>query len=93
MNMIYNSSNYCVVEFASYPSLANADAESDKPKNNGGFEIMDKTAKREIFLGGELADHFRKNVAELIASEPSVEEIDDFLSRFDPMMHQSLTIH
>jgi hypothetical protein len=93
MNMIYNSSNYCVVEFASYPSLAGTDAEANKPANNGGFEIMDKTAKREIFLGGELADHFRQNVAELIASEPSVEEIDEFLSRFDPMMHQSLTIH
>ena len=85
MNMIYNSPNYCVVEFARF-------AVSDGDEQ-GGFEIMDKTTKREIFLGGLLADTFRKDVASLIDSQPSTEEIDEFLSRFDAMMQQSLTLH
>lgn len=91
MNMIYNSNNYCVVEFAPY--VAEGAAEDAVSQATGGFEIMDKNAKREIFIRGELADSFRKGVAELIATEPSVEEIDEFLSRFDPMMQQSLTLH
>ena len=86
MNMIYNSPNYCVVEFARF-------AAGDGREQNGGFEIMDKTAKREIFLGGALADSFRKEVATLIDTEPSIEEIDEYLSRFDSMMQQSLVLH
>ncbi len=91
MNMIYNSNNYCVVEFAPY--VTEGMVEDVVSQATGGFEIMDKNAKREIFIRGELADNFRKGVAELIATEPSVEEIDEFLSRFDPMMQQSLTLH
>jgi hypothetical protein len=82
MNMIYNSSNYCVVEFgvAAAPDM-------------GGFEIMDKNAKREIYLAGALAEGFRRGVAELIAQQPSVEEVDEFLSQFDPLMTQPMILH
>jgi hypothetical protein len=82
MNMIYNSSNYCVVEFA-------ASAEAD----TAGFEIMDKQSKRETYLAGSMADGFRRGVAELIAQQPSMEEIDDFLSQFDSLMTQPMTLH
>jgi hypothetical protein len=81
MNMIYNSPTYCVVEFrADDGQLA-------------GFEIMDKATRREIYLDGTLAMTFRETVRGLIAQEPSIEEIDDFLSGFDGMMHQPLTLH
>jgi hypothetical protein len=86
MNMIYNSQNYCVVEFPSF-------AAHDGNQQPGGFEIMDKTSKREIFLGGVLGEAFRKDVRSLIDSEPSTEEIDEYLSRFDSMMQQPLVLH
>jgi hypothetical protein len=86
MNMIYNSSNYCVVEFASF-------AARDGNQQIGGFEIMDKHTKREIYIGGLLADTFRKDVTTLIDSEPSTDEIDEYLSRFDAMMQQPLVLH
>ena len=86
MNMIYNSANYCVVEFANF-------AAHDGLEQSGGFEIMDKNAKREIYLNGSLAETFRKDVASLIDSEPSTEEIDEYLSRFDSMMQQPLVLH
>lgn len=82
MNMIYNSPNYCVVEFG--PSGA---------RETGGFEIMDKQAKREIYLAGSLADGFRQGVARLIASEPTSEEIDEYLSQFDALMQQPMILH
>ena len=83
MNMIYNSPNYCVVEFKSAEGEPFA----------GGYEIMDKPGKREIFLGGMLADKFRLDVSQLIATEPSVEDVDDFLSGFEGLMLQPLVLH
>jgi hypothetical protein len=84
MNMIYNSPNYCVVEFKS---------PEGEPSFSGGYEIMDKTAKREIFLGGVLAEKFRFDVTQLIATEPSIEEVDDFLSKFAGLQQQPLVLH
>ncbi len=88
MNMIYNSPNYCVVEFR-----GETDEAKDSPGGHAGYEIMDKAARREIFLGGHLADRFRADVQELIASEPTIEEVDEFLSRFDGLMQQPMVLH
>jgi hypothetical protein len=40
-----------------------------------------------------LANKFRFDVSQLIASEPSVEEVDDFLSNFEGLMQQPLVLH
>lgn len=83
MNMIYNSANFCIVEF-----------KSDEPDRfAGGYEIMDKSCKREIFIGGVMAEKFRQDVTMLIAGEPSIEEVDDFLSSFQGLMQQPLVLH
>ncbi|MGB7300626.1 MAG: DUF3567 domain-containing protein [Burkholderiaceae bacterium] len=84
MNMIYNSPSYCVVEF---------ELEGDPLNVHGGFEIMDKTARRETFIGGALADRFREDVAELVHSDLTYEEIDDYLSGFDNIMQHPLALH
>lgn len=81
MEMIYNSPNFCVVEF------------KDLVGPHGGFEIMDKSTKREMFLEGPMAIRFRSDVTELIALEPSTEEVDDFLSQFGGLMHHPLILH
>ncbi len=85
MNLIYNSEQYSVVEFG-------AD-DGREALRFGGYEIVDKPGKREIFIGGTLAQAFRKNVESLIATEPSVEEIDDFLGNYDLLMSQPVTLH
>lgn len=85
MNLIYNSEQYSVVEFG-------AD-DGREALRFGGYEIMDKPGKREIFIGGELAQSFRHEVQELIASEPSIEEIDDFLGMYDVLMSQPVLLH
>ncbi|MQR01112.1 BTH_I0359 family protein [Glaciimonas soli] len=84
MNLIYNSDQYSVVEFG-------ADDQREALRF-GGYEIVDKSFKREIFLGGALAEFFRQGVEELIASEPSVEDIDAFLGNYDPLMSQPVTL-
>jgi hypothetical protein len=40
-----------------------------------------------------LAVNFRKDVADLIATEPSMEEVDDFLAQYDSYMAQSVLLH
>ncbi|MDO4903982.1 MAG: DUF3567 domain-containing protein [Lautropia sp.] len=83
MNMIYNSANYCIVEF-----------NGEQPDRIcRGYEIMDKAAKREIFIGGMMADKFRQDVSVLIAAEPTMEEVDHFLSSFQGLMQQPLALH
>lgn len=83
MNMIYNSPNYCIVEF-----------HAEQPDRGcRGYEIMDKAGKREIFIGGLMADKFRQDVSVLIAAEPTIEEVDHFLSSFEGLMHQPLLLH
>ena len=85
MNLIYNSDQYSVVEFG-----------ADKAREAlrfGGYEIVDKSVRREVFIGGISAESFRRDVEDLIASGPSEEEIDNFLGQFDLMMSQSVLLN
>ncbi|MBU6292895.1 MAG: DUF3567 family protein [Burkholderiales bacterium] len=84
MNLIYNSEHYSVVEFR---------AESGQEAMRfGGFEILDKPSRREIFLAGELAENFRHHVKELSARQPTEEEIDEFLGSYRPLMAQPVVL-
>ncbi len=85
MNMIYNSPHFCVVEFSDFGSTGHHPA--------GGFEIMDKTLRREIFLRGRDAETFRASVQALIESEPTSDDIDEFLTQYSGMMTTPLTLH
>lgn len=85
MHLIYNSEQYSVVEFSSDHDL--------RALRFGAYEIMDKPAQREAFIDGELAANFREHVRDLIATESSTEEIDEFLAGYDLLMTQSLVFH
>ena len=85
MNLIYNSEQYSVVEFG-------VDRNLDALRF-GGYEIVDKGGKREIFIAGELAKSFRRDVNELIAGEPTMAEIDEFLGSYDELMSQPVLLH
>ena len=85
MQTIYNSPLFCVVEFTDFGT------EGQHPA--GGFEIMDKTLRREIFLGGRDAEQFRTSVQQLIASRPSAQDLDDFLAAYSGVMTTPLARH
>jgi hypothetical protein len=85
MNLIYNSEQYSVVEFG-------AD-QGREALRFGGYEIVDKSGKREIFIGGDMAESFRQSVQQLIATEPSMEDIDEFLAGYDALMGQPVLLH
>ncbi|WP_028309825.1 BTH_I0359 family protein [Derxia gummosa] len=93
MNLIYNSDLYCVVEFA-FGAADQPPAKGEpEVRTLGGYEIMDKVGRREIYIAGLMAEKFRSEVNELIATHPSMDDIDEFLGRFKPIMAQPVALH
>lgn len=85
MLMLYNSDNFAVVQFES-------DAGADTPVR-GGYEIVDKFARKEIFLEGVLAEQFKAGVDALVENGPTEEELDAFIGRYGAMAQQPLVLH
>lgn len=95
MHMLYNSENFAVVRFDvpadASPPQGGSDAEP--VTGRGGYEIVDKSARKEIFIQGALAENFRTEVQALIDGSPTEEALDDFLGRYTSLMQQSLVLH
>ena len=77
MNVMYNSENYCVVEFP----------------GRHGIELVDKTTGRAGFLEGEVEVRFRASMAHLAAGQPSEESVDEFLGHYDALLINSVALH
>ena len=90
--MIYDSDAFCVLQL-DWSGAQESQPDHEADLSRGGYEIVDKFARKEIFLGGSAAEGFRASVQQLISQEPSSEEIDDFLDRYSALSRQSLHAH
>ena len=90
MNMLYNSDSFVVVQFE-VPAEASRSEAGDLTR--GGYEIVDKFARKEIFIEGALAESFKLGVQALIETSPSVEDFDAYIGRFSALMQQPLVLH
>ncbi|MDA0274847.1 MAG: DUF3567 family protein [Proteobacteria bacterium] len=79
MNVMYSSANYYVVEF---PGCA-------------GIELVDKTTGRGGFLEGAVESKFRAHMANLASEdpEPSTESVDEFLTHYDALLNNPVSLH
>ena len=77
MNIVYNSQHYHVVE---YPSL-------------DAYELIDKTLGIGGYLDGELAQSFRVSLHRLIAEDPTIDTVDEFLGNFESLLTQPVRFH
>ncbi len=77
MYVMYNSENYCVVEFA----------------GRHGIELVDKTTGRNGFLEGEMEVRIRASMADFAAGEPNVEQVDEFLGHYDSLLTNAVALH
>jgi hypothetical protein len=98
MHMLYNSESFAVVQFeVELTGLQTATLEGAAPTSDsltrGGYEIVDKHARREIFIEGALAEHFKQGVHDLISAANSEDEIDDYLSGFTALAQQPVVLH
>ncbi|MFN3297714.1 DUF3567 domain-containing protein [Caldimonas sp.] len=94
MQMLYNSDNFAVVVFE-VPAREQAPqaGEASGALTRGGYEIVDKFSRKEIYLEGAMAESFKAGVEALIQTSPSVEEIDAYIERFTSLMHQPVVLH
>ena len=96
MHMLYNSPSFIVVQFdvpVAAGLRASDEIEPEFQLSRGGFEIVDKFARKEIFIEGALAETFKEGVEALIESSPSVEEFDAYLERYAGMAQQPVVMH
>ena len=94
MHMLYNSDSYVVVQFDVPGAMQHQHGpERSNALTHGGYEIVDKFARKEIFIHGALAESFAEGVQALIETGPSEDEVDDYIERFASLMHQPLVSH
>ncbi len=91
MQMLYNSDSFAVLVF-DVPT-ATSEAGGVAQPHRGGYEIVDKFARKEIYIEGALAQSFKEGVEALIENETSEEAIDEYLGRFAPLMQHPFILH
>ena len=90
MQMLYNSDSYVVVQI----DLPDAEDGTRQPAiGRGGYEIVDKLARKEIFLEGAMAEHFKSGVQAIADNDPSPEAFDEFIGRFTALAQQPVVMH
>jgi len=89
MQMLYNSEHYVVVEF----DMGAAAGEQSPSAPQGGYEIVDKFARRGIFLNGAMAEGFKRGVSALVERGPTEEEVDDFIAGYTLLAQQPVILH
>lgn len=89
MHLLYQSDSYIVVRFE-VPTGAPV---PQGGLSRGGFEIVDKFARKEIFIEGALAQQFQEGVEALSAGEPSEEDYDDFIEAYANLGNQPVHMH
>ena len=61
--------------------------------SRGGFEIVDKFARKGIFIEGAVAQSFKDGVQALIDSGPSQEALDDYIAGYTTLAQQPVHLH
>lgn len=91
-NLVYNSDSFVVVQVALSEDESHGAGE---PRLlHGGYEIVDKLARKGIYIDGALAESFREGVQALAADhEPSVEELDDYIAAYTGLAQQPHALH
>lgn len=95
MHTLYNSDSFVVVSF----DLAPADGAAPERPPRGGFEIVDKLARKEIFIEGTLAAHFQQGVQALVAGQGGGDPaalhavLDDYIAGYTALAQQPVLLH
>lgn len=89
MQMLYNSDSYVVVRFELAPTPAGA----EPALSQGGYEIVDKFTRKEIFIVGAVAEKFQRGVQEIADNDPSEERFDDFIAGFTTLAQHPVMLH
>lgn len=94
MELLYNSDSYAVVQI----ELPGADRAVGEPAGRrGGYEIVDKLARKEVFLAGALAERFEAGVKALIDESAgagvAIDTLDEYISGYTVLAQQPVLLH
>lgn len=59
----------------------------------GGYEIVDKLTRKEIFIQGAVAASFQQGVQALVEQGPDAQALDDYIGSFTTLAQQPLLVH
>ena len=97
MQMLYNSDSFIVVRFdVPAPTALGAPGAADAAApilGRGGYEIVDKLARKEIFLEGLMAESFKTGVQAIVDGEATPEAFDEFIGRYTALAQQPVVAH
>jgi hypothetical protein len=86
MQMLYNSDSFAVLQI----EFGLPETEGVK---RGGFEIVDKFARKGIFIEGAVAQSFKDGVQALIDSSPTQEALDEYIAGYTTLAQQPVNLH
>ncbi len=100
MQLIYNSAGFAVMHFIVTPP---ANGAKDGPKDGaqeagsaagaGGYEIVDKLTRKEIYLQGPVAESFQRGVKALVDQGPDLKALDDYIACYTVLAQQPVVVH
>ena len=91
MQLIYNSDSFAVMHFVAEPAVGALPAAGRT--DPGGFEIVDKLARKEIYLQGAVAQSFQRGVEALVQQGPDKELLDEYIAGFTTLAQQPVVLH
>ena len=89
MQTLYNSASFTVVAFE-MPASGDGTAPAVA---RGGYEIVDKFTRKEIFIQGAVAASFQQGVEALVAQGPDEEALDAYIAGFAQLAQQPVLLH
>jgi len=93
MQMLYDSESFAVVHLEAIAAPDDAARPGQPPLVRHGFEIVDKRARREIYLDGGLAELFQLQIQAWQAQTPTQEEVEDTLAGYTALAQAPLLLH
>ena len=96
MHMLYDSESFVVVHMLtehpnSSPAATAGGAEAFLPRH--GFEIVDKSSGKEVYLDGAWAEFFQQEVNTWEAEGSSQEEIEATLTKYAELAQNPVVLH
>ena len=94
MQLVYNSDSFAVLHFVA-PGAVDATAPTQTAgwQDAGGYEIVDKHARKEIYLQGAVAESFQRGVKALVDEGQDPEALENFIAGFTVLAQQPVLLH
>ncbi len=94
MQLVYNSDGYAVMQFTPQPEADAAEpTAAHTSAHQGGFEIVDKLTRKEIYLQGAVAESFQAGVKALVDQGKDPAALEDYIACYTVLAQQPVLLH